>query len=194
MVAGLDLLLDVDRHDGDGEVLRGPARPCPSRRVAGRARGRGGRASSSALVSSSATKSRSSSVGMFGARVLVPDGVELGPVGGRLRSSSCGPSDPAPSRSPGPRRGPVDADQVGAVVPRVGDLDERPAAEAAVVVHGGNPERPRRGDLGVLVLLPLARHFDDQVQRVVGAVAVVEPDEEVGDDTGARRRRACRGS
>ena len=35
-------------------------------------------------------------------------------------------------------------------------------------------------DLGVLVLLPLAGHLEDQVQQVVGAVAVVDADEEVG--------------
>ncbi len=53
-------------------------------------------------------------------------------------------------------------------VPRVGDLDERPAAEAAVVVDGRHPQRARRGDLGGLVLLRLAGDLDDQVQQVVG--------------------------
>ena len=59
-------------------------------------------------------------------------------------------------------------------VPRVGDFDERPAAEAAVVVDGRHPERAGRGDLGGFVLLLLARDFDDQVQQVVWAMAVVD--------------------
>ena len=79
-------------------------------------------------------------------------------------------------------------------VPRVVDLDERPAAEAAVVVHRRHPERPRRGDLGGLVLLLLASDFDDQVQQVVRAVAVVDAGDEVGDVVAAPRRSACRES
>ena len=38
-----------------------------------------------------------------------------------------------------------------------------------------------RGHLGGLVLLLLARDFDDQVQEIVDAVAVVDRSDEVGD-------------
>ena len=66
-------------------------------------------------------------------------------------------------------------------VPRVGDFEERPAPETAVVVDGRHPQRARRGDLGGFVLLLLAGHFDDQVHEVIRAVAVVEASDEVGD-------------
>ena len=66
-------------------------------------------------------------------------------------------------------------------VPRVGDFDECPAPEAAVVVDGGHPQRARRGNFGGLVFLLFAGDFDDQVQQVVSAVAVIDAGDEVGD-------------
>ena len=73
-------------------------------------------------------------------------------------------------------------------VPRVGDFKERPAAEAAVVVDRRHPQRAGRGDLGGLVLLLLAGDFDDQVQQVVRAVAVVDAGDEVGNVVAVLRR------
>src|SRR5260221_1777779 len=49
-------------------------------------------------------------------------------------------------------------------IPRVGDFDKCPAAEAAVVVDGRHPQGARRGDLSGLVFLLLAGNFDDQIQ------------------------------
>ena len=66
-------------------------------------------------------------------------------------------------------------------VPRVGDFEECPPAEAPFVVHGGNPERAGRRDFRGLVLLSLTGHFEDQVQQIVGAVAIVDARDEVGD-------------
>ena len=60
-----DLLLDVDGDDRHLEVAARPARPCPSRRAAGRATGRGGRASSPGALRHPRTKPRSSLVGML---------------------------------------------------------------------------------------------------------------------------------
>ena len=50
-----------------------------------------------------------------------------------------------------------------------------------MVVDGRHPERAGGGDLGGLVLLLLAGDFDDQVEQVVRAVAVVDAGDEVGD-------------
>src|ERR1035441_10276052 len=66
-------------------------------------------------------------------------------------------------------------------IPRVGDFDERPAPEAAVVVDGRHPQRARCGDFGSLVFLLLAGHFDDQAQQVIRTVAVVDAGYEIGD-------------
>src|ERR1022692_1673494 len=64
-------------------------------------------------------------------------------------------------------------------VPRIGNFEERPAAKAAVIVDGGHPQGPRRGDFSSLFFLLLAGHFDDQVQQVIRAVAVVDTGDEV---------------
>ena len=66
-------------------------------------------------------------------------------------------------------------------VPRVGDFDERPAAETAVVVDSRDPQRARGGNFGGLVLLFLAGDFDDQVQEVIRAATIVDAGDEVGD-------------
>src|SRR5271156_5569930 len=49
-------------------------------------------------------------------------------------------------------------------VPRIGDFEKCPAPEAAVVVDGWHPQRARCGDFGGLVLLLFAGDFHDQVQ------------------------------
>lgn len=61
-------------------------------------------------------------------------------------------------------------------VPGVADLEERPAAEAAMVVHVRDPVRLGGGDLGRLLAAVLAGHLDDEVERF-GAAAVVADDE-----------------
>jgi hypothetical protein len=45
-------------------------------------------------------------------------------------------------------------------IPRIINLNKRPATEAAVVVDGRRPQRARRGDLVFL------GYFDDQVEQV----------------------------
>jgi hypothetical protein len=50
-----------------------------------------------------------------------------------------------------------------------------------MVVDGRHPQCARGGDLGRLLLFLLTGDFDDQVQEVVRAAAVVEAGEEVGD-------------
>jgi hypothetical protein len=49
-----------------------------------------------------------------------------------------------------------------------------------VVVHGRQPERPGGGRLGFLFFFPLAGHLKDEVERIVLAAAVIDPDDEVG--------------
>src|SRR3990172_1773016 len=44
-------------------------------------------------------------------------------------------------------------------IPRVGNLNKRPAPKATVIVDGRNPERPGRGDFGCLVFARLAAYF-----------------------------------
>ena len=66
-------------------------------------------------------------------------------------------------------------------VPRINDFDERPTAETAVIVDRRDPQRASRCDLGSLVFLPFAGHFDNQVQEAVRAAAVVDAGDEVGD-------------
>ena len=63
-------------------------------------------------------------------------------------------------------------------VPRVGDLEERPAAEAAPVVDGDGPEVLGGGDLGLLLLLGLAGDLQDEGEEVVRRPV----------DAGSRRR------
>src|SRR5687767_6909145 len=55
---------------------------------------------------------------------------------------------------------------LGLVQVRPVDLQEGPAAERAEVVHGRNPHRLRGLHLGVLLLLLLPGHFEDEVQQV----------------------------
>lgn len=54
--------------------------------------------------------------------------------------------------------------------PRVGDFDERPPAEATVIINGGDPQVPSRGDLGSLVLSPFGGGLDNELERAVLAV------------------------
>ncbi|MGB4781759.1 MAG: hypothetical protein WBH61_06955, partial [Candidatus Methylomirabilis sp.] len=51
-------------------------------------------------------------------------------------------------------------------VPRVGDIEKRPAPKAAVTVDGRHLQGARRGDLGGLILLLFAGHFDDEVDLI----------------------------
>lgn len=64
-------------------------------------------------------------------------------------------------------------------VPRIVNFNERPAAETAVVVDGRDPQRARGCHLGRLIFLFLAGDFDQQVQEVVHAVAIVKAGQEV---------------
>ena len=61
------------------------------------------------------------------------------------------------------------ADQVRRVL-HVGDLEERPSAEAAPVVDGRDPQVLGGRDLGLLLLLRLARDLEHERQEVVGPV------------------------
>ncbi len=62
---------------------------------------------------------------------------------------------------------------------RVTDFEKSPTAERSVVINGRYPERSGRHDLGGLLLLFFACHFDDQVQRIEHAAAVVDHGDEV---------------
>ncbi len=66
-------------------------------------------------------------------------------------------------------------------VPRVGNFDECPTAETAVVVDGRHPQRARRGNLGRLVFLFLAGDFKDQIEQVFQPVPIVEASQEIGN-------------
>ena len=70
--------------------------------------------------------------------------------------------------------------EVGLDLVDLGELGERPAAVAAEMVHAGHPVGVHRGLLLLRVLAPVALDLDDQVQQVVGAVAVVDQHDEVG--------------
>jgi hypothetical protein len=59
-------------------------------------------------------------------------------------------------------------------IPGVADFDEGPAAPGSGVVDGGHPEGLGGGDFGFFVFVLGSGDFDDQLQRVVGAVAVVD--------------------
>lgn len=63
----------------------------------------------------------------------------------------------------------------------VGELGEGPAAEALLIVHSGNPVGVHRGLLLLGVFLAVAFDLDDEVERVFGAMAVVDEHDEVGD-------------
>ena len=58
-------------------------------------------------------------------------------------------------------------------IPRVGDFDKCPTAKFAVAVHGRNPQHLRGGDFGFLVLFLLAGAFQNEIQQIYRAVAVV---------------------
>src|SRR5438046_1989218 len=66
-------------------------------------------------------------------------------------------------------------------IPRVGDFEEVPAAPLGGVVHGGHPELFRGIDFRGLVAVFRAGDFEDELERIGRAVAVVELDDEVGD-------------
>src|SRR5688572_6117196 len=111
-------------------------------------------------ASSSRTKSRSSWVGMFVRLFLCltdETGVFFaGGLGFRGTSALLASAEVPPASSAAGRLG----DAHGAAnhvlrVPRVCDLDERPAAKAAVSIDGRHPKRAGRGDLGLLILLAL---------------------------------------
>ena len=65
-------------------------------------------------------------------------------------------------------------------IPRIGDFDEAPSPPGPGVVDGGHPEIPGGGDLGGLLCISLTADFDDEIQRVVGAVPVVDGTRIVG--------------
>jgi len=62
----------------------------------------------------------------------------------------------------------------------IADFEEGPAAEAAVVVDRGDPVRLHRLPFVVRVDPPVALYFDDQVERVVGPVAVIDLQDKSG--------------
>src|SRR5450759_780209 len=66
-------------------------------------------------------------------------------------------------------------------IPRISNFDERPTSIAAVVIDGWHPQRACGGDLGGFILLLFAGYFDDQVQEVIRAVAIVDAGYEVWD-------------
>src|SRR6266849_5929309 len=66
-------------------------------------------------------------------------------------------------------------------IPRIGDFNEDPSPEAAVVVDSRHPQRARRGDFGSLIFLLLAGDFDDEAHEISRAVAVVDAGDEVGN-------------
>ena len=59
-------------------------------------------------------------------------------------------------------------------------LGERPAAEAAQVVHTGDPVGFHGGFLFLCVLAPVALDLDHQVEEVVAPVAILDAGDEVG--------------
>jgi hypothetical protein len=57
----------------------------------------------------------------------------------------------------------------------IADFEKRPAAKAAVVVDRRDPVRLHRLPFVLRVDPPVALDFDDQIERVVGPVAVIDP-------------------
>ncbi len=70
--------------------------------------------------------------------------------------------------------------EIRTIVIGIGYLQEGPSPETPVVVHGRHPERASGRGLGFLFLLSLARHFEDEVEGIVLAMPVIDPDDEVG--------------
>ena len=62
----------------------------------------------------------------------------------------------------------------------LGELGERPAAVGAEMVHAGHPVGVHRGFLLLRILAAVALDLDDEMQQVIGAVAVIHQHDEVG--------------
>ncbi len=70
--------------------------------------------------------------------------------------------------------------EVGLDLIDLGELGERPAAIGAEMVHARHPVGVHRGFLLLRVLAPVALDLDDEMQQVIGAVAVIHQHDEVG--------------
>ncbi len=68
--------------------------------------------------------------------------------------------------------------EIRTIVIGIGYLQEGPAPEAPVVVHGRHPERASVRGLGFLLLLPLAGHFEYEIERIVLPVPVIDLSDE----------------
>ena len=186
----VDLLLDVDRHGRHLEVGCGPARPCPSRRAAGRATGRAGRASSAAPARRRRRSRAARSVGMFDPRVRVLESPRPGVGAGRLRLAPCVGLMPARGRvARDARRGSCSAASHGSVTSMNAQRPKPPwllTAGTHSVARGVAPCAPCR-------VVACAGDLDDQVEQVVVAAAVVDADDEVGEVAALLGRRCVYG-
>jgi hypothetical protein len=62
----------------------------------------------------------------------------------------------------------------------IAEFREGPATVGAEVVHAGDPVGVHRGLLVLGILAPVALDLDNEVQRVVVAMAIIHQDDEVG--------------
>ena len=49
-----------------------------------------------------------------------------------------------------------------------------------MIVHGRHLERASGRGFRFLLLLPLARHFEDEIERIINPMPIIDPDDEVG--------------
>src|SRR6266700_7465204 len=125
------------------------------------------------FFSSSATKSRSSSVGIFvrlSRCLTVSTAMDLLPL--LLRGMNF-------SRRGGGRRRQKGTNRIHGV-PGIGNLDQVPAPEPTMIVDGFDPQFTRSRNLRPLILPSLAADFDDQVQGILTAVPIVKTDNKIG--------------
>ena len=166
---GLDLLLDVDRDGRHFEVLRGPARPCPSRRAAGRGTGRADRASASG-ASPRRRRSRAARWSGCSPACRVADRLD-GRRPGRLLSSPCGGVMPArpPCASGAMRSRIADCTSHGS------SISMNPSGRTRRGCSRPGPRAfARPSHFACLVASAPAGDLDDEVEQVVLAVAVVD--------------------